>query len=429
MTSVTLTTPLRLGPLEVPGRLFKSATGETRASIDGHVTDELLEFYEPIAAGGAPLIITGNAFISRGGKGVFREIGADADDKVAGLTELADLVHRYGATIFGQINHCGRQVADHPDPVSASAVREPTTGTRPRPLRADEIPQVVGDYARAAGRLQEARFDGVQVHMAHGYLISQFLTPHTNRRTDEYGGGFDGRLRFAREVLAAVRDRVGPDFPVIAKLNGHDKLAFRAGLETPDLVRVARALEGDGLDAVEGSVSHYESGMYLIRGRFDELFKGLGDGVFKDLPATRRRGFQLLRPLLTVYGNVAWRYSEGFNLDYSREFKRQLSIPIICVGGWQHRDAIEAAFAQGACDAVSAGRSFIADPLLFKHLLTQGEPDPVCTFCNACVAYTGLVPLDCFDHRLRARRDEILREELGRHPALSRSSSESRPER
>ena len=418
MSQLTLASPLQIGSLEVAGRLFKSATHETRASLDGYVTDELLEFYEPIAAGGTPLIITGNAYISPSAQGVIREIAVDSQARVAGLRRLADLVHRHGSKIFAQINHCGRQAAHHADPVSASAVREMSTGTKPRPMRADEIASTVSDFAAAAERLQRAGFDGVQVHMAHGYLLSQFLTPYTNRRTDQYGGTFDARLRFPREVLRAVRERTGGAWPVIIKLNGHDKLAGRAGLDTAELVRISRALQEDGADAIEISVGHYESGMFLVRGRFNELFKGLGQGLFAELAPTRRRAFALARPLLAAYGNAAWRYSEGFNLEFAREFTRALSIPVICVGGWQHRDAIESALRAGSCDAVSAARGFIADPLLFKHLVDKGEPAPACVFCNACVAYAGQIPVNCFDHHTRAKRDEMLREELGWRPGL-----------
>ena len=415
-TTVALDSPLTIGALTVNGRLYKSATGETRATDDGYVTDELLEFYEPMLIGGVPLIITGNAFISPGGKGVVREIGADSDEKIPGLGRLAELVHRYGSKIVGQINHCGRQVAKHDDPVSASNVREPTTGCRPRPLRRDEIPVITGQYAAAAERLQEAGFDGVQIHMAHGYLISQFMTPHTNRRTDEYGGSFDNRLRFAREVLAAVREHVGPDFAIIAKINGHDKLSFRDGLETGELVRMARVLEGEGLDAVEISAAHYESGMYTSRGSVTKLFGGLTDGVFKDAPASQRRVFTVLRPALTVFGNVLWRYKEGFNADFAHQFTDALSIPVICVGGWQHREAMESSLNSGYCDAVSAGRTFIADPLFFKHAVERGEPTPACTFCNACVAYTGVAALNCFEPLVRAQRDQMLRDEINWYP-------------
>jgi 2,4-dienoyl-CoA reductase-like NADH-dependent reductase (Old Yellow Enzyme family) len=417
--TVTLTTPLRLGSLEVAGRLFKSATGETRALANGVAGDALIEFYEPMAIGGVPLIILGNAYVSKGGKGIAHEIGADADDKIPGLAALAASVRRHGSAIFGQINHCGRQVSGAPDPVSASDVLEPATGTRPRPLRRDEIPALVADFAAAAERLQRAGFDGVQLHMAHGYLVSQFLTPHTNRRSDEYGGSLENRLRIGREILAATRERVGPDFPIIAKLNGHDKLAFRDGLGPDQLVRMAQILEADGLDGIEISVSHYESGMQLMRGTFGDMFNGLADGWFKTASPARRRALSLMRPLLTAYGNAAWRYTEGFNLDLARQFTAALTMPVISVGGWQHRDAMEAALNDGGCDAVSAGRGFIADPLFFRHAVRDGAPRPACTFCNACVAYTGEAELNCFNPPVRAARDRVLREELNQTHATT----------
>jgi 2,4-dienoyl-CoA reductase-like NADH-dependent reductase (Old Yellow Enzyme family) len=420
MTHPTLTSPLEVGPLELSGRLFKGATHETRASLDGDVTDELLEFYEPITAGGTPLIITGNAYINQHAQGTPREIGVDRDARLPGLQRLADMVHGYGSRIFGQVSHCGRQASHHPDPVSASAVRDLSTGTKPRPMRIDEINATVNDFAEAAVRFQRAGYDGVEVHMAHGYLLSQFLTPHTNRRTDRYGGSFDARLRFPLAVLRAVRERTGGvgNWPVIVKLNGHDKLTGRNGLDTTELVKIARVLQEEGVDAIEVSVGHYESTMAIERGRFNELFKAMGQGLIVEQSPIRHRMLKLTRPLLTAYFNAAGRYSEGFNLGFAREFTRALSIPVISIGGWQHRDAIEAALRDGSCDAVSAARGFIADPLLFRHLVDKGEPAPACIFCNACVAYAGQIPVNCLDHHTRAQRDEMLREELGWRPGL-----------
>src|SRR5262245_19369365 len=145
--------PLRLGPLEVAGRVFKTATAEPRASEDGFVTDELLRVYEQWARGGTPLIITGNLYVSRQGKSTQRQCGVHGDDKIPGLAQLAAAVLRHGGKLVGQLNHCGRQViAGHTgvrDPVSASSVFEPLKGTRPRALSPEEIPRVVETFVAA----------------------------------------------------------------------------------------------------------------------------------------------------------------------------------------------------------------------------------------------------------------------------------------
>ncbi len=147
---------LPLGPIEAAGRVFKTATAETRASEDGFVTDELVEWYRWLARGGTPLIITGNFYISPQGKSTYRMCGVDADDKIPGLRRLADVCHRFGAKLVAQLNHCGRQViVGHTgidEPVSASAVREPMMGAKPRPLRMDELPGIVEAFAQAAVR-------------------------------------------------------------------------------------------------------------------------------------------------------------------------------------------------------------------------------------------------------------------------------------
>lgn len=173
--------PLQIGRLEVPGRLFKSATSETRATEDGFVTDELLRFYEPMVQARALLIVTGNLFVSLQGKSAGRQAGIDANDKLPGLRQWVQLAHDSGSLLMAQLNHGGRQMVESAvpgqRPVSASSVREPLYGTKPRPLRTDEIPSLVDNFAAAAGRAREAGFDGVQIHAAHGYLLGQFLAP------------------------------------------------------------------------------------------------------------------------------------------------------------------------------------------------------------------------------------------------------------
>ena len=407
----TIDTPLRIGPLEAAGRVFKTATAETRASEDGFVTDELVDLYDEWARGGTPLIITGNLYVSPQGKSTYRMCGVDADDKVPGLARLAAAVHRHGAVLIGQLNHCGRQVIQGhtgvDDPVSASAVSEPTMGTRPRALRGDEIPGVIEAFASAAVRCCDAGFDGVQVHLAHGYLLSQFLTPHTNRREDEWGGSLENRARLPREVVREVRRRVGPDAAVILKMNGHDRLPGRRGLGTDECVSIARWLEADGADAVEVSNGHYESGFPMMAGRFDGFYRALAvHGIGQYMNGLRRCSMRYAGGLFDAMSRRFWPAAEGFNLDYARRFKEALRVPVICVGGFHTRTAIETALASGAADAVSCGRAFIADPWLVEHL-RSGVAGPRCDYCNLCLARAGTGPVDCFNPVVRAQKEKL----------------------
>jgi 2,4-dienoyl-CoA reductase-like NADH-dependent reductase (Old Yellow Enzyme family) len=403
---------VRIGRLTLPGRLIKTATAETRATEDGRVTQDLIDFYVPMARGGTPLIITGNIYVSLDGKSAPHQMGADAEDKVPGLMRLAAAVHAHGAKMFAQLNHCGRQVvppfAGVADPVSASEVQELVTGTVPRALQAWEIARLVRRYAEAAGRCKRAGFDGVQIHAANGYLMSQFLTPYTNRRDDEYGGSVERRTRLLRDVIHAVRAEVGPDFPVIVKMNGADKLPLRPGLSTEELADIAALLEGAGVDAIEVSVGHYESGFPMVHGRFGRCLRNMVRGSMRDLPFVRRWGFRLFWPVLAAVFNLIWPPREGFNLAYTREFKRRVAIPVICVGGFLTRAAMETAIASGDCDIVSAGRAFIADPLLYRHLRT-GEPGPRCVDCNACIGHLGAQPADCYHPVVGAQKQAMLR--------------------
>jgi 2,4-dienoyl-CoA reductase-like NADH-dependent reductase (Old Yellow Enzyme family) len=406
-----LFTPIRIGGLTIAGRLIKTATAETRASDDGFVTPELIEFYLPIAKGGTPLIITGNIYVARDGKSAPRQLGADHDDKIPGLKQLTDAVHAHGVKMFAQLNHCGRQVvprfAGLAEAVSASAKTEIVTGTRPRALTLDEIDRLVTRYADAAERCRKAGFDGVQIHAANGYLMSQFLTPYTNRRTDGYGGSVGGRTRLLREVIRAVRSRVGPGFPVIVKMNGSDYLPLRPGLKTADLAEIAAILERDGADAIEVSVGHYESGFPMVRGTFGRCLRNMVQGSMSHLGFVRRWFFRLSWPVLALAFNLVWTPREGFNLRYTREFKPKLGIPVICVGGFLTRAAMEAALRRGECDIVSAGRAFIADPLLYRHL-RDNEAGPRCVDCNACIGHLGARPAECYHPRVRAEKDAML---------------------
>ena len=412
--SPTIAQPLRINGLEIAGRVFKTATTETLAEEDGTISDEYLSFYEPIAWAGTPLIITGNCYIGPSGKATYRTPGVDRDERIPGLRRFTDMVHSHGSKAMIQINHCGRQanpkVAGYDSTIAPSAVFEKTGLTRPREMTPGEIERTIEEFAAAAARGVAAGFDAVQIHMSHGYLLNEFLTPHTNRRTDEYGGSFENRLRLPRRVMRAVRERVGGDFPVAVKLNGDDLLMVKGGTGTDEFVQVALALQEDGMDAVEISCAHYESGFPMLRGRFDDFLKTYArQGQGHWFPEWRKRAVASLNRPFAAYANRKWAAQEGFNLAYAQKFTAALDVPVITVGGFNTRAAIEAAISTGATDAVSIGRAMIADPFLFKHL-TEGGSGPRCDYCNQCVARGGRQGVDCYNPALRPARQRMLAE-------------------
>ena len=407
--------PIRIGSVLLRGRMAKSASVETLCTFDGKVTDELIQHYREIAQGGTPLIITGATSFNLYSRGVPHQISIDSDDKIPGLQRLTQEVHRHDTKIFMQIYHTARQALPTPvgrtDAQAPSAVYEPTLGVMPKAMSLDDIQNAIKGFAQAAERCQKAGFDGIQIHAAHGYLISAFLTPHTNRRKDQYGGSFDNRMRFLKDVYHAIRERVGTNFPIIMKINGSDNLPLRKGLTTSQLVTVARKMEAEGIDAVEISAGHYESFMTFERGSWHGYVKPmLTQGAGQALFWPRRLLMRIFAPVVEWTFNRMAGYSEGFNLNYAEQFTRQLTVPVICVGGLSDKKVISEALAQGRCDMVSAARGFLADPYLYRHMQLD-QPGPKCSYCNACFAYAGSQPIGCVDPVISKERQEMLASE------------------
>lgn len=411
-----LWTPLMIGRMSVGGRLFKSATSETRATLDGFVTDEVISFYEPMARAGTPLIVTGNMFVSWQGHSAGRQMGIDHDDKLPGLRRLNAAVRENGkgkVRLIAQLNHGGRQTvrpnAGNNLVVSASAVFEPVLGTAPRSLTREELWAVVDSFASAAVRAREAGFDGIQVHAAHGYLLSQFLTPHTNRRTDDYGGNLGNRMRLLLEVVREIRIRVGMDYPLLVKLNGTDSLWPRRGTSTQEFILVAVALEQAGVDALEISRCHYESLPGMLSGQYKGFVRTqISDGSGREFSPLRKRLGWWLGPSIDWFNELIAPRGEGYNLPQAQLIKEALRIPVITVGGFVTREAMEASLLENRTDAVSCARALIADPYLFQHLYQPDPLAPVCKFCNQCIARLGAHPVDCYSERIGQRRREML---------------------
>ncbi|MBN1837820.1 MAG: NADH:flavin oxidoreductase, partial [Spirochaetales bacterium] len=252
MTKDLLFEPLTLGGLTLPNRVLMTTIKLGYGTPQGEVTDRHVAFYVRRAEGGVGLATTEPLYIRLNGRELPTQLGVHDDGMVSGLRRLTDAVHAAGGRIMAHINHAGRvanpALVAAEDRVSASDVPCPANEVVPRELAAREIPEYVGWFAEAARRVREAGFDAVEIPFSHGYLIHQFLSPHSNRRDDEYGGSLQNRMRFGSEVIAAVRKVVGQDFPIVVRMNARDYV--EGGLDVEDAVALAPLVERAGVNAL-----------------------------------------------------------------------------------------------------------------------------------------------------------------------------------
>lgn len=338
--------PLAIGRLTLPNRFVRSATWEGLADDNGRPTAELTELYLDLVRGGVGLIVTGHAFVLPEGQAGPRQLGLDGDEVIPALTDLVGQVHRAGGLIACQLAHAGGRASAKlipGPPLAPSVVPEYVVGGSAA-MTQDDIDRTVEAYGRAAARCREAGFDAVQIHGAHGYLISQFLSPAFNRRTDEYGGSIDNRMRFLRQAYQSIRRAVGPDYPVLLKLNGQDYLD--GGLTVDDSLAAAARLAEDGLDAIEISGGTGSSGKLIpVRIKPDR---------------------------------------EAYFRDEAARFKARLPIPVISVGGIRSLATARDVLDQGQADAISLSRPLIREPGLINRWQSGDLRPSGCLADNLC---------------------------------------------
>lgn len=337
---MTLASPLTLPcGAALPNRLAKAAMSEQLSDRANSPTVQIERLYERWAAGGSGLVITGNVMVDRRHVGEPRQVVVEDERDLPALRRWAAAGRANGTELWVQINHPGRQAmriaGARPVAPSPIAPRIPGAVT-PRELSGAEIEEIVGRFARTAAVFREAGFDGVQLHGAHGYLISQFLSPLANRREDEWGGDAERRQRFVMEVLRATRAAVGPDFPVGIKLNSAD--FQRGGFSEEESGEVVAALAADGVDLIEISGGTYESPAMMG----DAAGSASGSG----LPA-----------------RASTRAREAYFLDYAvRVRDRAPGVPLMVTGGFRSAAAMGEAVASGACDVIGLGRPLALHP-------------------------------------------------------------------
>jgi len=340
----SLFSPIKINTMVVKNRIFMPPMCTDYATIKGEVTDRLIAYYVERAKGGAGLITVEFTSVHPKGKVFEHMTGIYDDGMIPGYEELTDAVHKAGAKIAIQLSHAGRR--SHSAiigevPVAPSPIPR-LNGEVPRELMVEEIPGLVQNFVKAAGRAKKAGFDGVVIHMAHGYLIHQFLSPLSNRRQDEYGGDPARRSRFAIEILRGVRKELGKDFPIWARVCGDECLP--GGIDLTQSKAIAKKLEENGIDAIDVSVGTHETNHITLA------------------PSS---------------------VPPGFLVHLSKGIKEVVQVPVGIIGRIHDPVLAEAILAEKKADFISIGRGLIADPELPNKAL-QGRLEEIrpCTSCN-----------------------------------------------
>ncbi len=389
--------PGQIGTLKLANRLIRTASHEGLADERGRPGLEQYEFYRGFVEGGIGLVITGYAgIVQEGRSALYHMTMIDSDILVRSHRALTDRIHDLGGKIVLQIAHCGRQTWSK---VTGRRLKAPSAipcgfyKERPDKMTEPEILNVVDDFARAATRAREAGYDGVQVHGAHGYLLSTFLSRHSNKRKDRWGGSRENRFRIVGETLQAVRKTVGKDYPILIKLNTYEKA--RDGIKREDCVTFARMVEETGCcDAIELSCGTNEGGFIMARGKFPTfaLFEYMRPyceypGVIKFLMKT------LFIPFVKLFQPG---FAEGYNLETAAAVKQAVSLPIITVGGMRSKASMEKAIETGQTDFCSMARPLIMEPDLPNKFKFGISETAQCDNCNDCVVACDTQPIKCY---------------------------------
>jgi 2,4-dienoyl-CoA reductase-like NADH-dependent reductase (Old Yellow Enzyme family) len=351
-----LFSPITIGTsLRLPNRFIRSATHEGMMSSEGSVTQQLIDYYRVLANGGIGLIITGFAYVHPHGQSAPKQ-GALYDDRfIEGYRRLARVVHTQGGRCALQIVHGGRQASPEligRTPFAPSAVTEKATGITPQEMTSSDIDFVIESFIHAAERARAAEFDAVELHAAHGFLLSQFISPYTNRRRDAWGGSTKRRCRILVHIIKGIRDLVGEDFPILVKLNSEDGIP--AGLTVEESVKVARLLDEAGVDCIEVSGGIREAGGFSSRDNIDSAEK------------------------------------EGYFVPAAAQIKSAVSVPVAVVGGLRTFRIMEDVVASGKADLISMSRPFISEPDLVLKFRRGEITKAACLSCNNCYAPEGI---------------------------------------
>ncbi len=360
----------------IKNRLFKSAMSEQLGLKNHNPKPELATLYGRWADGGIGLAITGNIMVDRTALGEPKNVVLDEQSDLAEFKRWAEAGTRHGTQLWPQLNHPGKQIPSFicEEPVAPSAIslgRGLEKGfNTPRALEDAEILDIINKYATSARLAKQAGFTGVQIHGAHGYLVSQFLSPRHNQRTDRWGGSLENRMRFVLSVYQAIREQVGHDFPVGIKLNSADFM--KGGFSEEDSMQVVRVLADAGIDLIEISGGTYESPSMMGAGAKTPVKE-----------STRQR--------------------EAYFLDYMEKVRKLVDIPLVVTGGFRSAAAMTEALQSGATDFIGIARTVAVDPAFPNKLLADNNhsmPLPNPTTGNKVMDQMGMLSITWYEQQM-----------------------------
>lgn len=349
-----LTERSKIRNLDLKNRIIRSALWMSMADEDGYITPKLHKVYKELSEGGVGMIITGYSMVDPNDRPNPGMMGIYNDSFIEGHRDLVSTVHSNGTSIALQLAYGGSQT-NHPDfqdstPFGPSAVKNRVTGITPKEASLEDIKHIIKMFTDAAVRAQKAGYDAVELHGAHGYLLSQFLTPYCNRRTDRYGGSLENRARIIVEVIESIRKAVGEDFTIMVKMNHDDYMDEGEGLTLAEGVEVAKILEHAGADLLEISGVNETSG------------KGIG-------PARTKIG----KPEL-----------QSYFLDPTAKIAEAVDIPVILMGGNRNYSRFQDILDQTEIKYFSMGRPLLCEPNLVNIWMSDPNYKPLCISCNGC---------------------------------------------
>ncbi|MCI2061538.1 MAG: NAD(P)/FAD-dependent oxidoreductase [Eubacteriaceae bacterium] len=364
--------PIDIGGMKVRNRFVVPPMGTNFADENGFVTDKLINYYTARAKGGFGLIILEVTAVHPGGRSIPNEVGVWDDEHIEGLKRLTESVHRYGAKICLQLHHAGRQTSEETTgswPVAPSAVSCPMLNIIPKELTNQECWDLIEDFGDGARRAMIAGFDAVEVHGAHGYLIGQFMSAHSNKRMDEFGGDLQSRMRFPLEVMRNIRSKVGNGFPVLFRMSTRELV--QDGVDIEQAKAISRMMVSAGVNAIHASLCTY------------------GSLEWMSVPAA-------------VPG--------GFNAFAAGEIKKAVDVPVIAVGKINDPYLVESIISSGEADLCALGRESLADPEI-PNKVASGRIDEICP-CIACEqschAYLDLAkPICCLANPLLGKEETL----------------------